>query len=65
MNKVAFITTSLAGISTILGFFVLWIKNQENIVAKALGFSSGVLLFVSIFDLIPSSFSYFKKSFIS
>ncbi len=65
MNKTAFLVTSLAGISTVLGFFVLWIKNQENIIAKALGFSAGVLLFVSIFDLIPSSFTYFKKSFLS
>ncbi len=65
MNKAAFIITSLAGISTVLGFFILWIKGQENIIAKALGFSAGVLLFVSIFDLIPSSFSYFKKSFLS
>lgn len=65
MNKTAFLITSLAGISTILGFFVLWIKNQENIIAKSLGFSAGVLLFVSIFDLVPSSFSYFKESFMS
>lgn len=65
MNRIAFTITSLAGISTILGFFVLWIKNQENMIAKALGFSSSVLLFVSIFDLMPSSFSYFKKAFLS
>lgn len=65
MNKTAFLVTSLAGISTILGFFILWVKNQENVIAKSLGFSAGVLLFVSIFDLIPNSFSYFKKSFLS
>lgn len=64
MNKTAFIITSLAGFSTILGFGVLWIKSQENIIAKALGFSAGILLFVSIFDLLPNSFTYFQKSFI-
>lgn len=64
MNKPAFIITSLAGISTILGFFILWIQKQDNVIAKSLGFSSGVLVFVSIFDLLPNSLFYFKKAFI-
>ncbi len=64
MNIQAFIITSLAGISTILGLFILNGKREEGIIPKALGFSAGVMIFVSLFDLIPSSFQYFKEEFI-
>lgn len=65
MNINSFIITSLAGISTILGFFILGTKKEEGIVPKSLGFSAGVMMFVSLFDLLPTSFHYFQNSFLS
>lgn len=65
MNKLAFLLTTLAGISTIIGFFAIWIKGEyERVVSSALGLSAGIMLFVSLFDLLPSSLNYFKNSFV-
>ncbi len=64
MNIHAFLVTSLAGISTILGFFVIWMKKEDSVLPSALGFSAGVMLFVSLLDLIPSALSYFRSSFL-
>lgn len=64
MNINAFAITSLAGISTILGLFILNGKREEGIIPKALGFSAGVMVFVSLFDLLPSSIQYFQNEFI-
>lgn len=65
MNKVAFLLTTLAGISTIFGFFAIWVKGEyERVVSSALGFSAGIMLFVSLFDLLPSALFYFKNSFV-
>jgi len=61
MNKVisSFILTSLAGFSTIIGYFVIFLKgNKDKIITFSLSFASGVMLTISIIDLIPSSFSY-------
>ena len=64
MNMQAFLITSLAGISTLLGFFILWIKQDNNVIPSSLGFSAGVMTIVSLFDLLPSSIHYFQKSFV-
>ena len=67
MNKFlsSFILTSVAGFSTILGYFIIYFKgNKEKIVAFSLAFSSAVMLTISIIDLIPSSFSYLQYDLI-
>ncbi len=64
MNIHAFLITFLAGISTILGFFILWWKKEEKIIPFALGFSASVMIFISLFDLLPEAFSYFQKAFL-
>lgn len=52
----AFLLSSMAGISTLIGFLFIFIKrNREDIISKALGFAVGVMATVSISDLIPSS----------
>lgn len=63
-NKLyAFILSSIAGISTLIGFLFIFIKrDRENIVSKALGFASGVMLTISIIDLIPNSFLLIIKN---
>jgi Predicted divalent heavy-metal cations transporter len=65
MNKTAFLLTFLAGISTIIGYFVIWIKGEHNkLISSSLGFSAGIMFFISLFDLLPNSFKYFQNSFI-
>lgn len=56
INVYAFIITSLAGLSTLIGFLFIFIKGKDNIISIALGFASGVMITLSITDLIPNSF---------
>ena len=53
----AFLLTILAGFSTMIGTIVIFIKrkNYDNIVLSSLAFASGVMITVSITDLIPES----------
>ena len=59
MNSIsmAFLLTTLAGLSTMLGVVPIFIKlkNKDKIIASSLAFASGVMLCVSITDLIPES----------
>ena len=61
MSKIlaSFLLTSLAGLTTLIGYFIIYIKgNKDKIICFSLAFASGVMLTISIIDLIPSSFSY-------
>lgn len=53
----SFILTSLAGFSTMLGSIVIFFnfKNYNYVIAGALSFAAGVMITVSITDLIPES----------
>lgn len=55
--KYSFLLTFLSGLSTMMGFLVLFFKrkNEKNIIISATAFASGVMFCVSIFDLIPES----------
>lgn len=55
----SFLITSLAGLSTMLGAILIFFKfkNTNRVVCSSLAFASGVMLTVSITDLIPSSIS--------
>lgn len=60
MNNVnmGFILTILAGLSTMLGTIFIFIKKRsDNIIIGSLSFASGVMLAVSITDLIPEAYS--------
>lgn len=61
----SFLLTILAGFSTMLGVFAIFIrkKNQDIIVLSSLSFASGVMFCVSITDLIPESLSLLKNNF--
>lgn len=64
MNKilVSFILTSLAGLSTVIGYFIIFIKGDKNkLISFSLSFASGVMLTLSIIDLLPSAFSYLNN----
>lgn len=55
----AFILSILAGLSTLIGAFIILIdKNKNNrVVVSSLSFAAGVMICVSITDLLPSSFN--------
>ena len=64
MNNIyiSFILTSLAGLSTIIGYFIIFIKvNKNKIISFSLSFSSSVMITVSLIDLIPSSLYYLNN----
>ena len=53
----AFLLTTLAGFSTLLGAILIFLKfkNKDKIVANSLSFAAGVMITVSILDLVPES----------
>ena len=60
----AFIITTLAGLSTVLGSFLIFLKRKpETILNKSLSFASGVMFSISIFDLIPTSYEMISKTY--
>ena len=54
--------TILAGISTLLGYLIIFInkKYQEKTIVFSLSFSAGILLSISILQLIPESYKLLK-----
>lgn len=65
MNKYNGIIISLiAGMSTLIGFFSIYIKGDKNrIISRTLSFAGGVMIMLSIIDLIPSSISSLKENY--
>lgn len=54
----AFLMTLIAGLSTLIGYFAIYIKaSKNNLIKISLSFAAGVMLCVSISDLIPESLS--------
>lgn len=54
----AFLMTLIAGLSTLIGYLAIYIKTSKNNLIKiSLAFAAGVMLCVSISDLIPESLS--------
>lgn len=64
----AFLISTIAGLSTLLGclFIFIKVKNVNKFISISLSFSAIVMIFISIFDLIPSSFFslFFKYKYI-
>ena len=60
---ISLIITTIAGISTLFGGFIpfLNIKNSERVIVVSLSFAAGVMMAISILDLLPSSFKYLYK----
>ncbi len=62
-NFLPFLMCLFAGLSTLIGGLFIYIKgNKENIIKCSLAFASGVMLSVSIFDLIPESLTMFQST---
>ena len=62
MNKYyGIIVSSIARISTLVGYLFIYIKADKNkVISKSLSFASGVMLTLSLVDLIPTSINYLK-----
>jgi len=66
MNQVtyAFLITSLAGFSTMIGSLLIFYKKKTtNIIIASLAFASGVMICVSLTDLIPESVNMLMQKF--
>lgn len=64
-TTIAFIISSAAGLSTLIGSTIILINKKDNtkFIAKTMAFSSGVMFTLSILDLIPESISFLKTTF--
>ena len=64
--KLGFILSFIAGLSTLIGSVFIFFNNKkkDNIIISSLAFASGVMSFVSFFDLIPEAFNILNKHFI-
>ena len=63
-NTYAFLLSSIAGFSALIGFLFIFIKkDRDSIISKSLGFASGVMLTISVIDLIPNSFLLIIKEY--
>ena len=57
-----FLLTSMAGLSTLLGYLVIFLKcDKEKIIIFSLSLASSVMLTISIIDLLPSAFKYLNE----
>ena len=65
MSNVSFalLCSTLAGLTTLLGGIIIFFtkKNNKNILISSIAFASGVMITVSITDLIPESYTLLKN----
>lgn len=67
MNQILFplLLTSIAGLAGCIGFFAIFIptKNTQRLISAALGFSAGVMITVSLSDLLPQSLKMLESTY--
>ncbi|MDE5586954.1 MAG: ZIP family metal transporter [Bacilli bacterium] len=62
---ISFLLTILAGFSTMIGTIPIFFKKQsKKLLITSLGFASGVMATISFTDLLPSSFSSLRESYV-
>lgn len=60
----ALLMTTLAGLSTGLGgLLVLWFRPGERMLGFSLGFAGGVMLAVSLSDLLPEAMRFYEQKY--
>lgn len=63
MNYYPFIISFLSGLSTLIGYLSIYIKKDKNkIIKNSLALAAGVMLCVSIIELIPEGIKLLNKS---
>lgn len=65
MNTIhIFLLTLLASISTLPGFFIIFLKGNKNkIISKSLSFASGVMFSISFFELFTESIKFLNLDY--
>ncbi len=64
MNYFPLILSIIAGLSTLIGILFIYIKiDEEKLIKYSLAFAAGVMLCMSIMDLIPESISLLSKTY--
>ena len=59
-----FLITFLAGLATLIGYLFIYLDNSNNkVLIGSLGFASGVMFYISLFDLIPESIKMIGNSY--
>ncbi len=63
----AFLLTTIAGFSTLIGSIVIFIKNRDKnkIICASLSFAAAVMITVSFTDLIPESLALFTNKYVT
>ncbi|MBR3230210.1 MAG: ZIP family metal transporter [Bacilli bacterium] len=62
MNFYPFIISFISGLSTLIGYFSIYIKyNKNRIIKNSLALAAGVMLCVSIIELIPEGIKLLNK----
>ncbi len=65
MNYYSFLISSISGLSTLIGFFFIYIKkDKEKIIKNSLALSSGIMLCISIIELMPEGINLLKSTYI-
>lgn len=61
----SFLLTFFAGLSTLLGCFLIFIKTKQkdNIIIGSLSFAAGVMICVSLMELLPEGLSLIQKKY--
>ena len=64
-TALAFVLTTLAGFSTLIGAFLIFFKfkNEEKLLAGCLSFAAGVMMMISVIDLMPEGVSLLKTKY--
>ena len=62
---IAFSLTMLAGLTTAIGGAIAFITKKDNlkVLSVGLGFSAGVMIFISLVDIIPGAELLLKENF--
>ena len=61
--SIAFLLAALAGLSTAIGALIAFFSKKDNFtfLSVGLGFSAGVMIYISFMEILPSSLSDFSK----
>lgn len=60
----SFIVTSFAGLSTLIGYLIIYLKRKDEVIISSLSFAASIMFFMSLFDLIPESFNLLNTTLI-
>ena len=61
---IAFVSSALAGLATMFGALIVFISKSDNkkFLSSALGFSAGVMIFISFMEMMPMAQENFMKT---